>query len=51
MDLHEGILEADAPGADRLDLAADQGDPGLEAVEDLVVVEGLFILGDGLPGR
>ncbi len=43
---HEGLGQADLPGADRLDFAALQGDPGFQPFEQEVLVAGFAIGGD-----
>src|SRR5512138_3725955 len=50
--LHLGIafLEADLPGPHRLDLAPDEGQAGLEGLEDDIVVRDRLVDGDGLHG-
>jgi len=47
----EGVAEVGAFGTEPFDLGALQHDPGLEGLEDLIVVAGFFVLGDELDGH
>ncbi len=46
-DYRMGSLEGGAVGAKGLNLESEQFDAGLESLEDLVIEEGLFVLGEG----
>ena len=47
----ESITEVGTFGTEPLDFGTLKNDPGLEGLEDLIVVAGFFVLGDELDGQ